>query len=202
MVTLHGHLTWKNEFEEAETEMNTEIVDLTEENLRDVPEWPAHPFSCKYCIYWEYPEECVDPVTKRKEEMFAKKLAWLRRTLKDFGDCGKLLYVDGKGVGYAQYAPPGHLPNSAEYDSGPPSDDAVLIACLFVAQEQYRGKGLGSKLLCSIVATLRGRGLKAIETFGRKGDPGNPSGPVEFYLRNGFKVHKDDKEFPLLRLDL
>jgi len=188
--------------EEDDTDMNTEIADLTEDSLKNAPEWSAPPFGCKYCIYWEYPEECVDPATERKEELFTKKLTWLRRTLKDFGSCGKLLYVDGKGVGYAQYAPPGYLPNAAEYPAGPPSDDAVLISCLFVAQEHYRGKGLGRQLLRSIIAELRGRGIKAIETFGRKGEPGNPSGPVEFYLRNGFRVHKDDDEFPLLRLDL
>jgi len=182
--------------------MNVEIINLTEENLVDAPEWPGHPFSCKYCIYWEYPEECVDAATERKEEMFANKLSWLQRTIKEFGNCGKLLYIEGKGVGYAQYAPPGHLPNSAEYDSGPPSDDAVLISCLFIAQEQFRGSGLGNRLLHSIIDELREKGIEAIETFGRKGNRENPSGPVEFYLRNGFRIQKDDKEFPLMRLDL
>jgi GNAT superfamily N-acetyltransferase len=199
-VCRHAELQAK--FWEEDTNMNIEIVNLTEENLIDAPEWSAHPFSCRYCIYWEYPEECVDPATEQKEEMFAKKLIWLQRMIKGFGNCGKLLYADGKSIGYAQYAPPRHLPNSADYDSGPPSDDAVLISCLFIAQEQSRGLGLGSQLLHSIVDELRERGIKAIETFGRKGNPENTSGPVEFYLKNGFGIHKDDKEFPLMRLDL
>lgn len=182
--------------------MNIEIVDLTQQNLVDAPEWSGHPYSCKYCIYWEYPEQLVDPATEQKEEMFARKLSWLQRTLKEFGNCGKLLYADGKGAGYAQYAPPGRLPNSAEYASGPPSDDAVLISCLFIVQRQLRGSGLGSQLLRSIMDDLRTRGAKAIETFARKGNPENPSGPVEFYLRNGFGIQKNDKEFPLMRLEL
>lgn len=41
-----------------------------------------------------------------------------------------------------------------------------------------------------------------METFARKGNAENPSGPVEFYLRHGFTVQRDDPEFPLLRLDL
>ncbi|MCX7785984.1 MAG: hypothetical protein N2201_07195 [candidate division WOR-3 bacterium] len=41
--------------------MRVKIVNLTEENLLDAPQWDAHPVSCKYCIYWEYPEECIDP---------------------------------------------------------------------------------------------------------------------------------------------
>ncbi|MFU8796548.1 MAG: GNAT family N-acetyltransferase [Dehalococcoidia bacterium] len=182
--------------------MKIEITDLDEEHLKDAPEWSVRPFSCRYCIYWEYPEDSVGPATERKEEMFSRKLAWLRRTLKDFGSCGKLLYIDGKGAGYAQYAPPWYLPNSAQYESGPPGCDAVLLSCLFIAHERLRRSGLGSRLLCSIIDELRAKGARAIETFARRGDPGNPSGPVELYLRNGFRVHNDDKEFPLMRLDL
>ena len=144
----------------------------------------------------------MDPAAERQEEVFAKKLRWLQRTLKDFGNCGKLLYADGKGVGYAQYAPPVYLPNAAEYPAGPPGDDAVLISCLFVAQQELRGSGLGSQLLVSIIDELRTRGAEAVETFGRKDSPENPSGPADFYLRNGFRTDRDDKEFPLLRLEL
>lgn len=182
--------------------MNIEIADLTVQSLMDAPQWPLHPYSCKYCIYWEYLAAGVDHGEEQKEEMLARKLIWLRRTLREFGNCGKILYVDGEGTGYAQYAPPGHLPNSAEYDSGPPSDDAVLISCLFIAQERFQRSGLGSRLLHSIVDELRTRGITAVETFARRGSPDNPSGPAEFYSRNGFRIHKDDKEFPLMRLYL
>jgi GNAT superfamily N-acetyltransferase len=182
--------------------MNIEIVNLSEENLVDAPEWSAHPFSCKYCIYWEYPEERVDAASEQQQEMSDKKRAWFRRTLREFGNCGKILYADGRGTGYAQYAPPGRLPNSAEYDAGPPSDDAVFLSCLFIAQPQLRGSGLGSRLLRSIIDDLTARGVTAVETFARKGNPENPSGPVELYLRNGFGIHKDDREFPLMRLEL
>lgn len=45
-------------------------------------------------------------------------------------------------------------------------------------------------------------GLRAVETFARRGSPNNPSGPLEFYLKQGFKVKADDEFLPLLRLDL
>jgi len=93
--------------------MKIEVVNLTEENLRDALEWESHPFSCKYCIYWEFPEECIDPAMERKEDRIQKKLKWLRSTRKDFSNCGKMIYVNGKPAGYAQYAPPGLLPRSA-----------------------------------------------------------------------------------------
>jgi len=78
----------------------------------------------------------------------------------------------------------------------------VLISCLFIAQKEYRGRGLGKQLLQSIIEDLRKRGVKAVETFARKNNPNNPSGPVEFYLKNGFKIHRDDPEYPLMRLEL
>jgi ribosomal protein S18 acetylase RimI-like enzyme len=94
------------------------------------------------------------------------------------------------------------LPLSAKYSSGPPSEDAVLISCLFIAQKEYRGRGLGSLLLQSIIKDLKARELKALETFARKNNPSNPSGPMKFYLKNGFRVFRDDPEFPLMRLEL
>jgi GNAT superfamily N-acetyltransferase len=62
--------------------------------------------------------------------------------------------------------------------------------------------GLGSMLLKSIITDLRKRGIKSVETFVRRGHPNNPSGPLEFYLKNGFKIYKNDPEFPVVRLDL
>lgn len=182
--------------------MKIEVKNLTEKNLRDAPEWESHPFSCKYCIWWEFPEQCLDPKLERKEDLISKKLKWLTNAKKIFGNCGKMAYVNGKPVGYTQYAPRGFLPHSADYRSGPPSDDAVLISCLFISHKEFRRLGLGSQLLHNVINELRRKGVKAVETFGRKGSDANPSGPVEFYLRNGFRIHKDDTEFPLLRIDL
>ena len=114
--------------------------------------------------------------------MMQKKLRWLRNTNKVFDNCGKMVYVNGKPVGYVQYAPPEPLPRSADYQSGSPGDDATLISCLFIPQKEFRGSGLGKQLLQSIIHDLRKRGVKAVETFTRKGKPDNPSGPVELYI--------------------
>jgi hypothetical protein len=181
--------------------IHVEVNDLTEDNLMNVPEWDSHPFSCKYCIYWEFPEDSVNPKLI-KEELIQKKLQWLQNTMVTFGNCGKIAYINGKPVGYAEYAPPKLLPRSVDYQSGPPSDDAVLISCLFIPHEKHRGVGVGNRLLQSIIEDSKERGLKAIETFARKDNPNNPSGPLDFYLKNEFKIHRNDSEFPLVRLEL
>lgn len=182
--------------------MRIEVVNLTERNLNDAPEWPSHPFSCKYCIYWEFPEECTDPTNEKKEDMLKKKLEWLESVNKKFGNCGKIVYANERSVGYAQYAPPEFFPGLADYESGPPSNEAVLISCLFIPEKEFRRVGLGSRLLQSIIDDLRERKIKTVETFARKNKPDNSSGPVEFYLKNGFRIYKDDPEFPLMRMDL
>ena len=180
--------------------MRIEIADLSEDNLKDAPEWDSSPYSCKYCIYWEFPEECAD-LSKKKEKM-KKKVKWLQNVCRMFGTCGKIVYVDGTPAGYAQYAPPAFLPGATHYPSGLPDKDAVLISCLFIPQKKYRRMGLGSRLLSNIIDDLRKKRVKAVETFARKGNPNNPSGPAEFYLRNGFAIHKDDTEHPLMKLVL
>lgn len=179
-----------------------EVFELTEENLFEAPQWGTHPYSCKYCLYWEHPELLIDPAMERKEEVFARKLAWLQRVRAEFGVCGKLLYLAGCAAGYAQFAPAEFLPNAKSYPAGPVSPDAVLVACLFIPAREHWGKGLGRLLLGSILYELRPRGAKTVETFSRRGSPDTPSDPLELYLEQGFHVLRDDVEFPLVRLEL
>lgn len=94
------------------------------------------------------------------------------------------------------------FPSSKNYPSGPPDDDAILIACLYIFRKEARGLGIGQILLENIIFELKNRNFKAVETFARKGYVENPSGPIELYIKNGFRINKDDKEFPLMRLEL
>jgi GNAT superfamily N-acetyltransferase len=182
--------------------VNIEIANLTERALIDTPEWANHPFSCKYCTYWEFAQECVDPATEQNANLLEKTLGWLRRVNSQWGNCGKMAYLEGRPIGYAQYAPATYLPRSADYDSGPPGADAVLISCLFISQTRLRRLGIGNQLLRCIISEVRERGERAIETFARRGGADNPSGPVELYLKSRFAIRNDDEEFPLMRLDL
>lgn len=182
--------------------LSIKIVDLSLENLKDVAEIERAPYSCKYCLYWEFPEEHDRLPFESKTERFNRKLEWLTNVRKSFGGCGKLAYFKNCVVGYSEYAPPKFLPNSKSYPSGPASDDAILIACLYIFKKEARGLGIGQKLLENIIFDLKCRNFKAVETFARKGSPENPSGPIELYIRSGFKIYRDDAEFPLLRLEL
>ena len=79
--------------------------------------------------------------------MIKKKVEWLHKTDKIFGNCGKIGYVNGKPAGYAQYVPSALLPHSMDYESGLPRDDAVLLSCLFIPNKEVRGLGIGTCVL-------------------------------------------------------
>jgi len=186
-------------------EIDVEIRDITEANLSDIPE------SCRACIYWEFPEEFdkakeEKAETQKRLEFEKKKREWFVQTLKEFGTCGKIAYYSGKPVAFAQFAPSQRLPNTSHYESQPVGkleEGVVFISCLYIADNMLRGKGFGEALLKNIIEDLRRRGFKAVETFARRGNSDNPSGPLEFYIKNGFIIKdKTNPEFPLVRLYL
>jgi len=178
------------------------IVDLTEENLKDLPEIGNFPYSCKYCIYWEEPEEFLVANKIPKEKLYQLKLNWLKSVFKSFGSPGKILYVDDTPVGFSQFAPPKMLPNVYKVFSTLPGKDAIYLSCLYIPNRKFQGRKFGQMMLESVIEEVRRRKFKAIETFARKNNSDNPSGPYEFYVKNGFKVVFDDFEFPLLRKEL
>jgi GNAT superfamily N-acetyltransferase len=119
-----------------------------------------------------------------------------------FGSCIKIAYYNGIPIGFIQYAPPKFFPRTKEYASGPPNDDAVFLACLYITNKEYHGKGFGTKMLKDLVTQLKNEGFKAVETFARKESVENPSGPLKFYLKQNFRIKIDKDDFPLIRLEL
>lgn len=176
--------------------MRVEIKDITESNLIDIPN------VCRRCLYWSFSEE----PEKNERKLEGKKKNWILQTLKEFGVCDKILYYQDVPVGYAEYGPSNRFLNIREYQSQPIGkieDDVVFLSCLYIVNKDLRGKGLGEKLLNSLIDDLKKRGFKAIETYARRNSANNPSGPVEFYIKNGFQIKDEtDPEFPILRLNL
>lgn len=185
--------------------MSIEIRDIDERTFRELPP------ECGSCLYWEAPEKFgrdeKGNAGATKEEATEIKRDWFERTSQMLGSCGKILYVDGKAAGYAQYAPPHLFEKVIEYSQElfPPSADGILISCLYI-QGGYQGKGLGTRLLQAVIEDLRERGCKALETYSRDDSADNGSGPTVLYEENGFKVLKakkwGDGSFSLMRLEL
>jgi GNAT superfamily N-acetyltransferase len=195
-----GSASWLNALDIYN--MKIKISNLTAGNLAALPTWESYPYSCRYCLYWESPDEYKRLQNAKKQTLIRKKSLWVQDTKRCFGECGKLLSLKGAPIAYAQFAPPEFLPGFAVYQSAAADYDAVLLSCLYIPERRNRGRGYGTQLLESILVDLKNRGVGAVETFARKGDPHNPSGPAWFYIRNGFRIVRDDVEFPLLRIEL
>jgi len=159
--------------------------------------------SCRFCLYWQTTGsymEMMETLSKQKiEEM---KRVWYIDTRRNFGDCCFLVYLSNVPVGFIQCASPEAFPRIVDYSSGPPNNDAVFLACLYVFRREMHRRGIGTFMLESVIKNLRQRGFGAIETFARKDSENNPSGPLEFYLKHGFKVIAEKDEFPLVRLEI
>ena len=131
-----------------------------------------------------------------------KKRKWFNKVTREFGNCSFIAYVSGTSIGFIQCAPAKFFPRVKEYASGPTNRGAIFLACLYVADKEARGKGLGKAMLKGLLAELEKRKFKAVETFARKNSESNPSGPLELYLKHGFKIIKDKDDFPLVHLKL
>jgi len=170
------------------------IEEVSKKNFKDIPN------TCRYCLYWQtsgsFGEENLKP------EMEQEKREWFNKVKGEFGSCIKVAYLSGVPIGFIQYAPAKFFSRVKEYASGPPSEDAVFVACLFIPNKEARGKGYGTTMLKNLISELKEREFKAIETFARKSSENNPSGPLELYLKNNFKIKTDKDDFPLVCLDV
>jgi GNAT superfamily N-acetyltransferase len=173
--------------------VKVDLADVTEANLGRLPD-----AGCKCCLYWEQPDRDLWPESPAEREVLKRE--WFHSVSAEFGGCGKLVSVGSDVIGYAQFAPVIHLPGVAEYQCGPPGEDAVFIACLYLWE--MRGRGIGSALLEAILTDARARGLAAVETYARKGSANNPTGPLAFWLKHGFSVVREEEDFALVRREL
>lgn len=160
------------------------------------------PSLCTGCLFWES-DERLPPRCGSKCD--AEKAAWWLRVVRDdWGPPGRVAVQDKEVLGFIKYAPPRYLPQARNFPAGPPSDDAVLIACLHIRQEA-RQHGLGTVLLQAALADLVQRGEKFVEAYAAAVPEDidvMPVVSVDFLLRQGFVVHRPHGEFPLMRLEL
>jgi len=143
--------------------------------------------------------EIVEALSGKSIEKMKRE--WLTKTRQKAGDCCFIAYLSNVPVGFVQCTAPEFFERVKEYSSGPPSNDAAFLACLYVFRREMRRKGIGSLMLKKLLENLKQQGVNAVETFARKGSENNPSGPLSFYLKHGFKIVSEKDDFPLVRLE-
>jgi GNAT superfamily N-acetyltransferase len=129
---------------------------------------------------------------------------WVETVRAEWGECGRIAYENGEPLGFVKYAPPRFFPQVASMPSGPPDEDAVLLACLHV-EPDVREAGLGKVLLQAALRDLVSRGERAVEAYATTQLAQRETSPlmsVEFLLRQGFAVSRPHPLTPLMRLEL
>ena len=189
------------------------------------------PRHTRRCVFWEVDAETGDPVlldgpgvekTVGYESEFDKE-AWVSGLLLEWGACCQVAVSDDTGavIGSAFYAPPGRVPRSRRFPSGPVSSDAVLLTKVITEPGFETAAPL---LLDAVVADLVRRGVRAVEAFGLSAHPEEPLAMdlvglllgggsranvceacltrTEFLTESGFEVVAPDRYLPRLRLEL
>ena len=129
------------------------------------------PTVCHDCIWWQ--STSGRGTDKRK---------WIEKAETEWGAWGTVYYDgDGQVLGSMQYGPAKLFPRAAELPAGPPSADAVLVACAYLVD--VSSPWVMQSLFLAAIGDARDRGAKALETFG-------------YFYREGesqyerFQVHK------------
>jgi hypothetical protein len=158
------------------------------------------PSPCVDCIFWQ-----------TRNGRTTDKARWADKVEDAWGAWGTLYFAeDDRLLGFIQAAPAEHFPRGLDLPAGPPSDDAVLVACAYLVDEA--APWVVQSLFLSVIGEARDRGVKAIETFAYR-YPEGESGyerffvhrtifPSDFLADFGFYPVRWDGRVALARLEL
>jgi hypothetical protein len=170
-----------------------QVAGLTGATLRKAPS------VCHECVWWQ---------SRAGAEV--EKDRWRERAESEWGAWGTL-YIDGDGhlLGSMQYGPATLFPRAAELPAGPPSPDAVLVTCAYLADPST--PWVMQSLFLAAIGDARDRGAAALETFSyayREGETmyerflvHRTVFPRDFVADLGFRTLRSAGRVELVRLD-
>lgn len=173
--------------------MPPQVAGLTGATLQKAPS------VCHECVWWQ-----------SRTGSKAEKDRWRERAESEWGAWGTL-YVDGDGhlLGSMQYGPVSLFPRASELPAGPPSSDAVLVTCAYLADSST--PWVMQSLFLAAIGDARDRGAAALETFAysyREGESMHERFlvhrtvfPRDFLADLGFRTVRSAGRIELARLD-
>ncbi len=127
------------------------------------------PTPCIGCTFWQ-----------SREGRTTDKSRWAEKVEDDWGAWGTLYFGENdRLLGFIQAAPAQHFPRAQDLPAGPPSGDAVLVACSYLVE--LSAPWVVQSLFLSVIGEARDRGVRAIETFGYR-YPEGESGYERFFV--------------------
>jgi hypothetical protein len=159
------------------------------------------PAVCQTCVWWQ----------SRDGRAAADKERWTERAEDDWGAWGALYRDDdGRLLGSIQYGPAQLFPRAAELPAGPPSDDAVLVTCLYLVASA--ALWVEQSLFLAAIGEARDKGARALEAFSYRYPEGESAYerflvhrtvfPRDFLADFGFETVRTQGRVELSRLEL
>jgi hypothetical protein len=173
--------------------MPPQVAGLTGATLRKAPS------VCHDCVWWQ-----------SRAGMDVEKDRWRERVESEWGAWGTL-YIDGDGhlLGSMQYGPAALFPRADELPAGPPSRDAVLVTCAYLADPST--PWVMQSLFLAAIGDARDRGAASLETFSyayREGESMHERFlvhrtvfPRDFLADLGFRTLRSAGRVELVRLE-
>ena len=129
------------------------------------------PSVCHECVWWQ---------TEWGREL--EKRRWIEKAEKEWGSWGSVYYDEqGRLLGSMQFGPAGLFPKAKQLPAGPPSDDAVLVTCAYLAD--LSSPWVMQSLFLTAIGEARDRGAGALEAFAYRYPEGHS-------MTERFHVHK------------
>jgi GNAT superfamily N-acetyltransferase len=130
--------------------------------------------------------------------------AWVREVTGDWGPPGRVVYVDGRAVGYVLLAPARLVPRLAAFATAP-SDPTTLMLLTVRVEEDQLGHGLRKVLVQAAVKDALRHRVRSIDAIAARPMAVTKDPCVleaAFLEKVGFRVTRDHPLYPRLRLDL
>ena len=158
------------------------------------------PSVCQTCVWWQ-----------SRTGRTASKQRWKERIEESWGAWGALYRDDdGKLLGSIQYGPAHLFPRAAELPAGPPSEDAVLVTCVYLVSGAT--PWVEQSLFLAAIGEARDKGAKALEAFAYRYPEGESTYerflvhrtvfPRDFLADFGFRTVRSSGRIELARLEL
>jgi hypothetical protein len=158
------------------------------------------PTVCHECVWWQ-----------SRGSRDADKDRWMERVEDEFGAFGTVYYDgDGRVLGSMQYGPAPLFPRAYELPAGPPSDDAMLVACAYLVAAS--SPWVLQSLFLAAIGEARDRGASQIEAFSYRYPEGESAYerfrvhktvfPSDFLADFGFRTVRSAGRVGLARLEL
>ncbi len=174
--------------------MATTVAGLTGATLQRAPS------VCHECVFWQ--SRGARRVSKER---------WIEKTEDDWGAWGALYHDDdGRLLGSIQYGPAVLFPRAEELPAGPPSDDAVLVTCVYLVSAA--SPWVEQSLFLAAIGEARDKGARALETFAFRYPEGESTYerflvhktvfPRDFLADFGFRTVRSQGRVELVRLEL